>query len=118
MITRDKEEVTSDTVQSSDDIDRQYCNKDGNKVRGYSINLPESCDKEEPHLISHVNVRPVSVADNHFLQEIPLQSKWDIEMLKSKKGKKFPELHILIMNLKSWLRAYITSAVNNICRHT
>jgi hypothetical protein len=25
-------------------------------------------------------------------------------MIKSEKGKKFPELHTLIMNLKSWLR--------------
>jgi len=69
LITRDKEEITSDTIQSPHDIDSHYRNKDGNQVRGYSINLTESCDKEELHLISHVDVRPVSAADNNFLED-------------------------------------------------
>jgi transposase-like protein len=34
----------------------------------------------------------------------PLKKDWSIEQKLSKKGKGFPELHIHIMNIKSWLR--------------
>lgn len=34
----------------------------------------------------------------------PLESEYTMERIKSDKGKNFPEMHTLIMNLKSWLR--------------
>jgi transposase-like protein len=34
----------------------------------------------------------------------PLKKEWSIEQKLSEKGKGFPELHIHIMNIKSWLR--------------
>lgn len=68
VITRNKEEITSDSVQSPHDTDCHYRDKGGNKVKGYSINLTENCDKGEVHLISQVDVQPVSVPDTSFLQ--------------------------------------------------
>lgn len=95
LVTRDREEITSDTVQSPHDIDSHYRNKDGNKVRGYSINLTESCDKEELHLISPVDVRPANIADNHFLKEDVKQSQKifiaDIENLHADGAYQSPE---------------------------
>lgn len=95
IITRDKEEITSDSIQSPHDIDSHYRNKDGNQVRGYSINLTESCDKEELHLISHVDVRPVSAADNNFLEDGVKQSQEiftaDIENLHTDGAYQSPE---------------------------
>lgn len=75
IITRPKEEIKSDSVQSPHDTDCTYRNKDGNQVKGYSINLTESCDKEELHLIGDVAVLPVSAPDNGFLQDGISQSE-------------------------------------------
>lgn len=68
VIPRPKEEIASESVQSPHDTDCHYRNKGGNQVKGYSINVTESCDKDELHLISQVQVQPVSASDNHYLQ--------------------------------------------------
>jgi len=95
LVPRDKEEITSDTIQSPHDIDSHYRNKDGNQVKGYSINLTESCGKEELHLISHVDVRPVSAADNNFVEDGVKQSQEtftaDIENLHADGAYQSPE---------------------------
>lgn len=75
LVTRDKEEITSGSVQSPHDPDSHYRNKDGNHVKGYSINLTESCDKDELHLIADIDVRPVTAADNYFLHDGIKQSQ-------------------------------------------
>lgn len=75
LVTRDKEEITSDSVQSPHDPDSHYRNKNGNHVKGYSINVTESCDKDELHLIADIDVRPVTTGDNYFLQDGIKQSQ-------------------------------------------
>lgn len=75
LITRPREEITSSSVQNPHDTDCHYRDKDGNKIKGYSINVTESCDKEGLNLISHVDVQPVSVPDNSFLKQSVEQSK-------------------------------------------
>lgn len=69
IITRNKEEISSHSVQSPHDTDSHYRNKDGNQVKGYSINITESCDKDTLNLIGDVDVRVVSASDNDFLQD-------------------------------------------------
>lgn len=68
VITRSKEEITSDSVQSPHDTDCTYRDKDGNKVKGYSINVTESCDKEKLNLIADVEVKVVNTPDVDFLK--------------------------------------------------
>lgn len=75
LVPRDKEEITSGSVQSPHDPDSHYRNKHGNHVKGYSINVTESCDKDELHLITDIDVRPVNAADNYFLQDGIKQSQ-------------------------------------------
>jgi hypothetical protein len=70
VISREKEEISAQSVQSPHDTDSNYRNKDGNKVKGYSINVTESCDEDKGlNLIGHVDVRTVSTSDVDFLQD-------------------------------------------------
>jgi Transposase domain (DUF772) len=69
VLLRAKEEIQTDSVQSPHDTDCHYRNKDGNQVKGYSINITESCSDDQLNLISYVDVRPASEADCHFFQE-------------------------------------------------
>lgn len=70
VVGREKEEISAKSVQSPHDTDCHYRNKDGNKVKGYSINVTESCDDDKGlNLISHVDVRKASVSDVDFLQD-------------------------------------------------
>ena len=70
VVGREKEEITAKSVQSPHDTDCHYRNKDGNKVKGYSINITESCDEGDGlNLIGNVDVRNVSTSDVDFFQD-------------------------------------------------
>jgi len=69
VVAREKEEISAKSVQSPHDTDCHYRNKDDQKVKGYSINVTESCDEDKPlNLIGHVDVRKASTSDVGFLQ--------------------------------------------------
>lgn len=79
--------------------------EDGKMGRAYGTLINDYSTKElEKIFDAHISKKGAKVRTDKWTGYSPLQSKWDIEMVKSDKGKKFPELHILIMNLKSWLR--------------
>ena len=70
VVAREKEEISAKSVQSPHDTDCHYRNKDDQKVKGYSINVTESCDGDKPlNLIGHVDVRKASTSDVDFLQD-------------------------------------------------
>jgi hypothetical protein len=70
VIAKKNEEITAQSVQSPHDTDCTYRNKDGNKVKGYSINITESCDDGDGlNLIGNVDVRVVSASDLDFFQD-------------------------------------------------
>ena len=70
VISREKEEISAKSIQSPHDTDSHYRNKDGNKVKGYSINITESCDDDAAlNLIGDVDVRTVSTSDVDYFQE-------------------------------------------------
>ena len=69
VLPRDKKEISAKSVQSPHDTDCHYRNKGDQKVKGYSINVTESCDDDNPlSLISQVTVKKASVSDVDFLQ--------------------------------------------------
>ena len=69
ILPRCKEEIQSSTIQSPHDTDCHYRNKDGNQVKGYSINIAETCDSDDSfNLITNVIVDVASAADCEFLQ--------------------------------------------------
>jgi hypothetical protein len=74
VIPKPKESISADSIQSPHDTDCSYRNKDGNQVKGYSINLTESCDKTGLNLISGVAVKTADAADNGYLEQGVVQA--------------------------------------------
>jgi len=74
VIPKPKESISADSIQSPHDTDCSYRNKDGNQVKGYSVNLTESCDKTGLNLISGVAVKTADAADNGYLQQSVVQA--------------------------------------------
>ena len=77
--------------------------EDGEMGRAYG-RVISNYSSEELVKIFDKHISKENVRTDKWRGYSPLQSKWNIEMIKSEKGKKFPQMHILIMNLKSWLR--------------
>ncbi|HYF69492.1 MAG TPA: transposase [Ohtaekwangia sp.] len=70
VTARAKEEITAQSVQSPHDTDCTYRNKGGDTVKGYSINVTESCDDGDVlNLIGHVDVREASTPDVDYLKD-------------------------------------------------
>lgn len=67
IILRPKEEISSQSVQSPHDTDCSYRNKHDQPVKGYSVNITETCDDERLNLITNVQVEIASAADNQFV---------------------------------------------------
>jgi hypothetical protein len=65
---REKEEISSSSVQSPHDTECSYREKNGESVKGYSANITETCDKEGLNLIVDVSVRAANASDVDFLQ--------------------------------------------------
>jgi hypothetical protein len=71
----ENEKVSAKSIQSPHDTDCHYRNKDGKKVKGYSVNITETCDQsheeEAPqlNLITDTEVNVVSTPDNSFLEQ-------------------------------------------------
>ena len=60
VVSKAKEEISAKSIQSPHDTDCHYRNKDGNKVKGYSVNITESCDDGDGlNLIGNVDVRNI-----------------------------------------------------------
>lgn len=73
-ILRPKEDITARSVQNHNDPDAYYRKKGDQKVKGYSVNITETCDdtgqeKDKPNLIVNVQVKPASAADNGYLKD-------------------------------------------------
>lgn len=69
VVAKDKAEISSKSVQSPHDTDSTFRDKDGDKVKGYSINATENCDDKGLKLIGDVDVRIVSTPDVDFFQD-------------------------------------------------
>jgi len=70
VLARKKEEISPKSIQSPHDTDAHYRDKDGNKVKGYSLNVTESCDDDKQlNLIGSVDVRAVTTSDVDFLED-------------------------------------------------
>ena len=66
---RSKHEISAKSVQSPYDTECTYRDKDGNRIKGYSINLTETCNPDNAvNLITGVLTETASAADCDFLQ--------------------------------------------------
>lgn len=70
VVSRRNDEISAQSVQSPHDTEATYRNKDGNKVKGYSINVIESCDDDKDlNLIGNVKVKNVSASDIDYFED-------------------------------------------------
>ena len=75
VLPLDNKEISAKSIQSPHDTDCHYRDKDGNRVKGYSVNITETCDQvqqgETPalNLITDTEVNVVSTPDNSFLEQ-------------------------------------------------
>ena len=65
---RPKEEISSSSVQSPHDPDSAYRNKGDQKVKGYSVNITETCSDEGLNLITNVIVEKANISDTAFVE--------------------------------------------------
>ena len=68
IVLKPGKEISADSLQSPHDCDATYRKKKDETVRGYSVNVTETCT-EDLNLIVEVQVAPATTADNVFLQE-------------------------------------------------
>ena len=66
---RPKEEISSDSVQSPHDPDSAYRNKNNQQVKGYSLNVTETCSDNQLNLITDVKVDKANTPDTTFVQD-------------------------------------------------
>lgn len=75
VVPLEKEKVSAKSIQSPHDTDCHYRDKDGNKVKGYSVNVTETCDQPGDdkdtalNLITDTEVTVASAPDNGFLEQ-------------------------------------------------
>jgi len=65
---RPKEEISSSSVQSPHDPDSAYRNKGDQQVKGYSVNITETCSKDNLNLITSVIVEKANTPDTTFVE--------------------------------------------------
>jgi hypothetical protein len=65
---RPKEEISSSSVQSPHDPDSAYRNKRDQQVKGYSVNITETCSKDNLNLITNVIVEKANTPDIVFVE--------------------------------------------------
>ena len=65
---RPKEEISSSSVQSPHDPDSAYRNKGDQKVKGYSVNITETCSGKGLDLITSVIVEKANTPDTAFVE--------------------------------------------------
>jgi hypothetical protein len=65
---RPKEEISSSSLQSPYDPDSAYRNKGDQTVKGYSVNITETCSNDNLNLITNVIVEKANTPDTVFVE--------------------------------------------------
>lgn len=80
VVLKPTQEISADSRQSPHDEDAAYRKKRDETVRGYSVNLTETCQGQEAlDLIVDVHVEPATAADNGYLQSAVQRSEQVLE---------------------------------------
>ena len=111
---KDKHKVSSDSLQSPDDPDATYRDKNGQKVSGYVTNITETVEEDKPSIITSIQTDPVTFADWHFLEDAvhntervtgqPVKNVYADGAYQSPDNRKFAMLHMGMELLTSKLQ--------------
>lgn len=72
--------------------------------RAYAVPIEDFSNEELKKVFDKHIDRKSKIITDKWSGYNPLKSEYNIEQILSKEGKNFPELHILIMNIKNWIR--------------
>lgn len=73
--------------------------------RAYAMKIENySADEIGKLLNRHISKQGSCIKTDCWTAYEKLSKEWNIKQVKSDKGKNFPQMHILIMNFKTWLR--------------
>ncbi|MBU2645318.1 transposase [bacterium] len=61
-------EIATDSIQSPHDVDAAYRKKKDQTVRGYSVNITETCNRLGLNLVTDVQLEKANIADKDFTQ--------------------------------------------------
>lgn len=75
VVLRSWEDRKASSVQSPDDPDCSYRNKGGQKVKGYSANITETCSDDQLNMITDIQLDTASTQDSTYLKKAIIQSK-------------------------------------------
>jgi hypothetical protein len=81
---KEKEEISSGSLQSVDDLEASYRKKAGKSYQGYVANITETCDPEnEIQLVTAVQVEPNNVDDDKMLAAVlpELKERTNVEKI-------------------------------------
>lgn len=67
VVLKQPKDIAAQSLQSPHDPDATYCCKPGQKVRGYKVNLTETCNPEGLNLVTDVQVTPATQGDPGFV---------------------------------------------------
>lgn len=75
VLPREPQDIAAGSLQSVHDGDAAYRKKNGQPVKGYSVNLTETCHEGTLNLVTSVKVAPATTADQAFVQEAIAQTE-------------------------------------------
>ena len=85
--------------------------------RAYAIPISDYSNTELQKIFDkHIDPR-AKVTTDKWRGYLPIKEQYNIEQVLSDKGKNFPQIHNLIMNIKAWLRGIHHSIGNNKAAH-
>ena len=72
--------------------------------RAYAVSIENFSNEELSKIFDkHIDSKAKIITDK-WTGYVPLKAKYNIEQILSDSGKNFPELHVLILNIKNWIR--------------
>ena len=75
VVLREFEALKPGRIQSPDDTDCNYRNKGGQKVKGYSVNVTETCSDDQLNMITDIQLDTANTQDSTYLKKAIIQSK-------------------------------------------
>jgi len=85
--------------------------------RAYALPIENYSSTELQKIFDQHIAQSAKVTTDKWRGYLPIKKDYNIAQILSKKGKNFPQIHNLIMNLKSWIRGIHHSIENDKAKH-
>jgi len=99
VVTKPNEALSTASLQSPDDLEATYREKQGQGYQGYVANVTETCDPENPlQLITKVQIAPNNIDDSQLLAEaLPnLEARTNLKTIITDGGHGSPKTDVVL----------------------